>query len=56
MKGFLGQVYLSLGLLYKATKRSDQARQYILKAVDIFEKCEAEGWLKQANEEELNLR
>jgi tetratricopeptide (TPR) repeat protein len=49
-KGFLGQVYLSLGLLYKATKRTDQARQCILKSIDIFRECEAEAYLKQANE------
>lgn len=50
MKGFLGQVYLSQGLLYKASRRADQARQCILKAIDIFRECEAEGWIKQANE------
>ena len=50
MKVFLGQVYLSQGLLYKATKRTDQARQCILEAINLFQECEAEGWLKQANE------
>jgi len=50
MKGQLGVVYLSLGLLYKASKRTDQARQCILEAVNIFQECEAEGYLKQANE------
>jgi len=49
-KGFLGPVYLSLGLLYKATKRTDEARQCILEAINIFEECEAEVYLKQANE------
>ena len=49
-KGFLGQVYLSLGLLYKASKRTDQARQCILEAINIFQECEAEVCLKQANE------
>ena len=49
-KGLLGQVYLSLGLLYKATKRTDQARQCISKSIDIFRECEAEAYLKQANE------
>ena len=48
--GFLGQAYLSLGLLYKASKRTDPARQYILEAIELFQECEAEGWLKQANE------
>jgi len=49
-KGFLGPVYLSLGLLYKATKRTDEARQCILEAINIFQECEAEVYLKQANE------
>ena len=49
-KGYLGQVYLSQGLLYKATKRTDKARQSILEAIDLFKECEAEVWLKQANE------
>ena len=50
MKEFLGQVYLSQGLLYKASKRTDQARQCILVAIDIFKECEAEAYLKQATE------
>jgi tetratricopeptide (TPR) repeat protein len=50
VNGYLGQTYLSLGLLYKATKRTDQARQCILKAIDLFEECEAEAFLNKANE------
>jgi tetratricopeptide (TPR) repeat protein len=50
MKGFLGQAFLSRGLLYKANKRTDDSRQSILDAIDLFKECEAEGWLKQANE------
>jgi tetratricopeptide (TPR) repeat protein len=50
MRGILGQVYLSQGLLYKASKRSDRARQCILEAIDLFKECAADGWLKQANE------
>ncbi len=49
-KGNLGIVYLSLGLLYKATKKTDQARQCFLEAINLFQECEAGGWLKQANE------
>ena len=49
-KGFLGQAHMSLGLLYKASKRTDQARQCILEAINIFQECEAEVYLKQANE------
>jgi len=50
-KDSLGQVYLSLGRLYKASKRTDPARQCILEAIEIFEENEAEVYLKQAREE-----
>lgn len=49
-KGFLGQVYLSLGLLYKASKRSEQAKECISEAINIFQECKAEIRLKQAND------
>ncbi len=48
--GFLGQVHLGLAKFYKATKRSEQARQAILEAINTFEECEAETYLKQAKE------
>jgi class 3 adenylate cyclase/tetratricopeptide (TPR) repeat protein len=48
--GFLGPAYLDLGLLYKARKRTDQARECISEAINIFKECEAEVYLKQANE------
>jgi class 3 adenylate cyclase/tetratricopeptide (TPR) repeat protein len=48
--GFLGNTYLSLGLLYKSSKRTDQAKQCILEAIDIFRDCGAEANLKQAKE------
>ncbi len=46
---FLGQSYLSLGRLHKASKKNDNARQSVLKAIRIFEKCNARKLLKQAN-------
>jgi len=49
-KGTLGQAYLGLGLLHKAKGRRDQAKEFISEAVDLFEQCEAEVHLKQANE------
>ena len=49
-KGFLGPVYLSMAKFYKATKRTEQARQSLLEAIKTFEECEAETYLKQANE------
>jgi hypothetical protein len=36
--------------MYKASKRNDEARQFILEAINLFKECEAEGFLKQANE------
>lgn len=49
MKGYLGVAYLSLGLLYKVTKKTNQARQCRMDAIVLFEECEAEVYLKQAN-------
>ncbi len=49
-KGTLAKSYLELGLLYKAKGKKDQARDYISKAIQVFEQCEAEGFLKQAKE------
>jgi tetratricopeptide (TPR) repeat protein len=47
-KGFLGAVYLDMGLFYKAKKRTGQARECISKAIQVFEECEAEVYLAQA--------
>ena len=49
-KSLLGPVYLDLGLLHKAKKRTDQAQECISEATKIFEQCEAEVYLKQAKE------
>jgi len=49
-KSISGPVYLDWGLLHKAKKRKDQARECISKAIELFEQCEAEVYLKQANE------
>ena len=46
----MGVAYLDLGLLHKAKKRKDQANKFISKAVKLFEQCEADVYLKQANE------
>ncbi len=46
----LGGAYLDLGLLYKGKKRKDQANKCISKAVKLFEQCDADVYLKQANE------
>ena len=54
-KGTLGQAYLDLGLLHKTKGKTDQAREYITKAIQILEECESEVLLKQANEAQESL-
>ena len=49
-KSYLGLVKLSLGLLYKTSGKTDQSRKCLLEAIDIFQGCEAELYLKQAKE------
>ncbi|UCD88527.1 MAG: AAA family ATPase [Desulfobacterales bacterium] len=49
-KGILGQAYLGLGFLHNAKGRIEQARKYFSEAVRVFEVCEAEAYLKQAQE------
>jgi tetratricopeptide (TPR) repeat protein len=46
----LGQAYHDLGLLHKAKKRSEKAKECISEAIQIFEQCKSEEHLKQANE------
>jgi tetratricopeptide (TPR) repeat protein len=48
--GLLGQAYLDLGLLHKTKKKTNQARECISKAMEIFERYETEVYLKQAKE------
>jgi len=48
--GLLGPAYLDLGLLYKAKKRTKQAKECITRAIEIFVQSEAQVYLKQANE------
>lgn len=49
--GLLGQASLGLGVLYKARGKTYEAGKYISEAIEVFEKCGAEGYLKQAREE-----
>jgi class 3 adenylate cyclase/tetratricopeptide (TPR) repeat protein len=49
-KSVLGQAYLDLGKLHKAKGRLAEARTYISLAVQSFEECEADVYLKQARE------
>jgi len=47
-KGWMAASYMDLGLLHKAKKRTDQAKECISKAIELFEKCEAEIYMQQA--------
>ena len=55
-KGLLGQAYLDLGLLHKAKKRPEQAKECISEASNIFKHCGAEIYLKQAKEVLASLK
>ena len=48
--GFLGLIYLEMGLFYKAKKNIEPARKYLLKGIDIFKARGADIYLKQAQE------
>jgi tetratricopeptide (TPR) repeat protein len=49
-KSILGQAYLELGKLHKAKGKVEKARECISNAIEAFEKCEADVFLKQAKE------
>jgi predicted ATPase/class 3 adenylate cyclase len=49
-KDIQAQANLHLGLLHKAKGRKAEARECIIKAVHLFEQCEAKVYLKQAKE------
>jgi tetratricopeptide (TPR) repeat protein len=55
-KATLGQAYLDLGLLHRAKKRSDKAKECFSEAIQIFEECEMNGFLKQASEALASLK
>jgi tetratricopeptide (TPR) repeat protein len=48
--GLLGMACFDLGLLHRAKGRGEQARKYIAEAIQTFEKCEAEVFLKRAKD------
>ena len=49
-KGVLGQAYLGMGLLHKRKGKTDQAKSCFSEAIQLFQKCEADVFLKQAKE------
>jgi hypothetical protein len=56
MKGFLGLAYLDLGLLHNLKGKTDEARECISKALEVFEQCDSEYSRKQASEALAALR
>ena len=54
--GLLGPAYLNLGLLYKTKKKTKQAKECIMRAIEIFVQSDAEVYLKQANEDLESLK
>ncbi len=48
--GALGRAYLHWGHLLKERGQVDRAGQCYIEAAKFFEQCEADGYLKQANE------
>jgi len=54
--GTLGRTYLNLGLLHKAKKRVDKAKECITETIKIFEETEADGFLTQAREALASLK
>jgi tetratricopeptide (TPR) repeat protein len=49
-KSVLGNAYEDLGLLHQAKGRTEQAREYISNAINVYEECDALGFLKHAKE------
>ena len=54
-KGVQGQAYLGLGNLYIGEGKKDQASECIASAIQMFELCGAETFLKRANEIRLSM-
>ena len=55
-KIFLGQSYLSLGLLHKAKKRKDRAIECLSEAMRLLGECGADGPMKEAEVALKSLR
>jgi tetratricopeptide (TPR) repeat protein len=54
-KGTAGEAYLYLGHLHRSKGRNDQAKACISKAIQMFEKCGAEVFLRLAHESLASL-
>jgi tetratricopeptide (TPR) repeat protein len=55
-KSISGPAYLDLGYLHRAKKRTYRAKECFSEAMQIFQECEIDGFLKQAKEMLESLR
>jgi hypothetical protein len=55
-KYFMGLSYLDLGLLYRVKGEKARARECLTNAIELFEQCELENWLKRAREALASLK
>jgi len=49
-KGMMGMSYLDLGILYSTKGEKAQAKEYLSTAIELFDQCETENLLRQAQE------
>jgi tetratricopeptide (TPR) repeat protein len=54
-KSMLGQAHFNLGLLFKTKKETERAKEHISEAIKIFEICQADVYLKNANKAMASL-
>ena len=47
-KNFKGQAFLDLGRLYRHKRRKEEARKFLMQAVEVFEVCGIETYKRQA--------
>ena len=55
-RNVLAGSYLELGHLNILKERPDNARECILKAIELYEECKAEDWLKKAKADLASLK
>ncbi len=47
-RNYMARAYLDLGVLHKAKKRPEEAKECVLRAIDLFRECEAEILVEEA--------
>ena len=49
-KGILSLAYFDMGMLHKATKKPEKAREFIMRAIEIMRQCDSDALLKKAED------